>query len=195
MTDTDVFWHWFAEQEAYIHQELEQHPDAIAEAIATKLKTIHPDLVFDIPFELENGKRQLILSADGDASLFDLVFSLVDAAPDLPNWNIVALRPRTNQADQAIDLAGLYLEYEDIFFRITNDDLPLELEIYIRGYDNEDNRYVHGFFLLLDTLLGEYDAVTYTETVAIHPYDDEIEDLSRFITLRDIFDERKQKKN
>ena len=43
---------------------------------------------------------------------------------------------------------------------------------YIKGYDGNDNRYVHAYFLLLDTLIGEYDAVTLIKETEVFPYKD-----------------------
>jgi len=188
------FWEWFTDVEEMIYDELKENPEELSFLIHEHLTDIHPDLVFDIPFEQVDHAYQLIISADGDSSLFQTVFDLCEQAPRYTRWHIISLRPRTSQQDQAIELDGLYLEYEDIFYKTTNDDLPMELEIYIKGYDKLDNRYIHGYFLLLDTLLGEYDAVTYTETIKVEPYFEE-ENLKRFITLREAFDNKAQKKN
>lgn len=188
------FWKWFTSIEEDLFYHVEEDPETYASEIHFQLTSVHPDIVFDIPFELVDGKREFILSADGDASLFPVIEDLYSAAPTYERWIIHALRPRTNQRDQAIDLDGLYLEYEDIFYTLEDMELPLQLTIYIRGYDQVDNRYIHGYFLLLDTLLGEFDAVTYTETIAIYPYDDQ-EGLQRFVTLRELFDSLQEKKN
>ena len=188
------FWKWFTSIEEDLFHHVEEDPETYASEIHFQLTSVHPDIVFDIPFELVDGKREFILSADGDASLFPVIENLYSVAPTYDRWIIHALRPRTNQRDQAIDLDGLYLEYEDIFYTLEDTELPLQLTIYIRGYDQVDNRYIHGYFLLLDTLLGEYDAVTYTETIAIYPYDDQ-ERLQRFVTLRELFDSLQEKKN
>lgn len=188
------FWQWFSTIEEDLFHHIEDDPETYASEIHFQLTEVHPDIVFDIPFELVEGKREFIISADGDASLFKLIEDLCEHSPIYDRWIIHALRPRTNQRDQAIDLDGLYLEYEDIFYQIDTAELPLQLTIYIRGYDTVDNRYIHGYFLLLDTLLGEYDAVTYTETIAIYPYDENDEG-SRFVTLRDVIDSLQEKKN
>ena len=194
MTDIQTFWSWFEDHAQDIHMHLEEDPEGYAVLIHEQLIQLHPDLVFDIPFEQVDECHELILSADGDASLFPLIDTIVTSAPIISNWIIHDLRPRTNQIDQAIDLDGLYLEYEDIFYSVEQEDIPLQLTIYIRNYDDQDNRYVHGFFLLLDTLLGERNAVVYTETIAIHPYRDDV-DAKRFVTLRDLFDSLNKKKS
>jgi hypothetical protein len=194
LDDIRRFWDWFSSHAQDIWANIESDPDHWAFRIHEHLVAIHPDLVFDIPFELQEGNRELILSADGDASLFPLVDAIHEAAPSIQGWTMHALRPRTDQMDQAIELDGLYLEYEDLFFCEQEEELPLDLTIYIRGYDNEDQRYIHAYFLLLDTLLGERDAVVYTETTAVHPYEGQPE-AKRFLELRTLFDSLVQKKN
>ena len=194
MNKIDAFWNWFSEHENYIYNNLRKQPEDVSYMIHEELMKVHPDLVFDIPFEKVGDAYEFIISADGDEFLFPTVFDLCDQAPSIHRWMIIPLRPRTNQLDQAIDLDGLYLEYEDIFYSSPNEELPMELEIYIRGYEEGDNRYVHGYFLLLDTLLGEYDAVTQTQTIKVEPLEDE-EEVQRFLELRDEFDKRVQKKN
>jgi len=189
------FWTWFESEEQYIFDELEHYPDEIAEQIASNLERVDSDLVFDIPFEVVNGKREFIISADGDENLFPLVQNFVKVAPSLERWNVVGLRPRTNQLDQAIDIEGLYLEYEDIFYVLRNQLFPLDVDVYIKGYDVNDNRFTHGYFLLLDTLVGEYNAVTYFGNTMIHSYEDAPADAQRFVTLRDVTDNILQKKN
>lgn len=189
------FWEWFEAQEQYIFDELENHPDDIAEVIAQNLERIHPDLVFDIPFDITDGKREIVISADGDKNLFSVVQEFVKTAKEYERWKIVGLRPRTNQLDQAIDIDGLYLEYEDIFFVLKHKSLPLDVDVYIKGYTTDDNRYVHGFFLLLDTLVGEYNAVTCFEHTIIYSYEEAPPHVRRFIELRDVVDSLLQRKN
>ena len=93
--------------------------------------------------------------------------------------------------DQAIELDGLYLSYDDIFYQVHSYTLPLKLTIFIKDYDGKDQRYVHGYFLLFDTLIGERNVALYTETLGVHPYN--TEDARPFVTLRDLFDELEKK--
>jgi hypothetical protein len=190
MTKYASFWQWFSSVEEDIHTHLEEQPDDYASDILMHLKDVHPDLVFDIPFELNNKKHELIISADGDPDLFPIVQELVDEAPIYSNWIIHNLRPRTNQYDQAIELDGLYLEYEDIFFELEEDTFPCAIDVYIRGYDKDDHRYVHGYFLLLDTLLGEYLAVTLLPETRVHTLDEAPDNAKRLLLLRELVDQQ-----
>jgi hypothetical protein len=190
MTKYASFWQWFSSVEEDIHTHLEEHPDDYAADILMHLKDVHTDLVFDIPFELNNKKHELIISADGDPDLFPIVQELVEEAPQYSNWIIHNLRPRTNQLDQAIELDGLYLEYEDIFFVLEKDTFPCAIDVYIRNYDKDDHRYVHGYFLLLDTLLGEYLAVTLLPETRVHSLDEAPDNVKRLLLLRELVDQQ-----
>jgi hypothetical protein len=191
MNEIVLFWEWFLNHEKEIYDTLIKNAEEWAVCIQEKLSAISSDLVFDIPFEKVNGVYQLILSADGDRNLFTTVDKIVKLQPELNYWKVVSLRPRTNQLDQAIDLDGLYLEYEDIFFQTTSKSFPIELKIYIRHYQGDDNRYIHGYFLLLDTLLGERAAVLDTITISVEPLLNNLE-VKRFLELRALYDSLKE---
>lgn len=154
------FWEWFSQNEKYIFDELEANADNIAFLIAEQLKVVHPDLVFEISFEKEENKMTFVISADGDISLFPLVIELCGKAPDYVRWNIVAFRPRLLQRNQVIEIDGIKLDYNDVYFTYSIEEEYINLDVYIKGYDQEDNRYIHTYFILLDSLIGEFDAVT-----------------------------------
>jgi len=154
------FWEWFSKNEKYIFEELEANADNIAFLIAEQLKLVHPDLVFEISFEKENNKMTFVVSADGDIALFPLVIELCGNAPDYARWSVVPFRPRLHQKNQVIDVDGIKLDYDDVYFTYSTEEDYLNLDIYIKGYDQEDNRYIHTYFILLDSLIGEFDAVT-----------------------------------
>ncbi len=185
------FWQFFSSIQQELHESLSANPDNWAALIQEHLSKVHKDLVFDIPFELHNGKHELIISADGDKTLFSLVDALVEDAPKYQNWVIISLRPRTNQIDQAVELDGLYLSYEDIFFEINKLTIPLEITIYINGFDTKDMRYVHSYFILLDTLIGERNVSLYTKTINVFPRNNN--EGTPLIKIRDIFDELQKK--
>ena len=175
--DLMFFWEWFTQKEKYIYDELESNTDEIAFLIAEQLKMIHRDLVFEISFEKEENKMNFVVSADGDISLFPLVIELCGIAPTYQRWNIVPFRPRLEQKNQVIDVDGIKLDYDDVYFTYTTQDDYLNLDVYIKGYDQEDNRYIHTYFILLDSLIGEYDAVTKIGVTTVYTY---VEDDSLF---------------
>lgn len=180
--DLMFFWEWFSQNEKYIYEELERNVDEIAFLIAEQLKQVNQDLVFEISFEKEENKMNFVISADGDIELFPLVIELCGIAPVYKRWNIIPFRPRLDQQNQVIDVDGIKLDYDDVFFAYTTQDEYINIDVYIKGYDQEDNRYIHTYFILLDSLIGEYDAVTKIGITTVYTY---VEDESLF-NLREL---------
>lgn len=191
MSRFDAFWDWFQSRSDYIYKYVETDTENIALEITEHLKKIHQDIEFEIPFDFEEEKRSLIISADGDIELFELVQSLVDEATNIPNWNIIAFRPRLHQKNQIIDLDGISMDYHDIFFTYLEEGNKLILDVYIKKFDGSDNRYVHLYFLLLDSLIGEFDSVTCIKETRIYPYKD-TENLLDFPQLLPLIDKIKR---
>lgn len=174
----DLFWDWFNRREKHIYENLETETTILAEEISTNLKAVHEDLAFEISFEKKDDKRNFIISADGIKELFDLVIELTNRAPNYKEWIITPFRPRLSQKNQVIEMEGISLDYDDIYFTYEEDDVEdiIHLDIYVNGYDGEDNRFVHTYFILLDSLVGEYDAVTKIGDTVMYPSNPEIEE-------------------
>ncbi len=183
------FWEWFFTIENDVYKHIEQKAETYVPLIDERLKQIHADLVFEISEQLDN-YRQFIISADGMARAFDDVFKLKEAFPGHSNWEVIALRQREHTLQHHVELDGLTLGYEDIFFSEKQEEDGLTLDIYIDDYDHEDNRYVHGYFLLLDSLIGEYDAVSFIKDTNI--LESPHKNMKPFLALRDIVDEYKK---
>ncbi|MCF7925565.1 MAG: hypothetical protein K9L26_03430 [Candidatus Izimaplasma sp.] len=183
------FWEWFLTHEIKFYNDIETKAEIYVPLIDKRLKTIQQDLVFEISELLSDQKREFIISADGMARAFDDVFKLKNAFPGHPRWYITALRQREKNNQHHVEIDSLTLGYEDIFFIEHLSDKGIILDVYIEGYQKDDNRYIHGYFLLLDSLIGEYDAVlTIIDTnILTTPK----KKMKPFIALRKIVDEQK----
>lgn len=165
------FWNWFLEQEERLYYLLEEDPETVVTDITKQLKEIDPDLAFEIPYPIHHNKRNFIVSADGIFELFQTVIDMVECAPICRYFDVIAFRQPGDLIDGSITLEGIELHYDQIYFQYSNPSLPLELKVYIEGLDIQDHRFVHAYFLLLDNLIGEYDAVTLIEYTTFYPLD------------------------
>lgn len=163
------FWNWFTKNESAINRGIEKNANDFAFDIYAELTKVHPELHFEIPFERKNGKREFIISADGIKEIFPEVIALAEVAPNYEDWIITPFRPRTYQRNQVTEMDGIFLSYEDIYFSYIKKENRLDMNVYIKNYDGVDNRYVHAYFILLDTLIGEYDAVTFISNTSVFP--------------------------
>ncbi len=184
------FWDWFKANQEYIWNYIESSPTEIGKLIDKNIKRVNDNIAFDIYFEVHEGKRDFVISADGIEAIFGEVINLTKTAPEFDKWNIIAFRPKTNQCDQCIEIDNLCLDYRHIYFKHNFNSIPFDIDVYIDNYDGKDNRYVHGYFLLLDTLIGEYEAVTSINETHVHPLLPGMKaELTEFIKLRDLVEE------
>jgi hypothetical protein len=182
------FWTWF-EKNKNIYYHFEDNQEELFDQLRRKLKIIHDDLTFEFSPVHPDGTRELFISADGIKDAFLAVISLVDKAPEINEWRIVAFRQRIPGDDIEINMGGLKIGYSDIYFRYGNDDNKIGIELNIRAYDPADNRYKNAIYVLLDGLIGEYDMETkigWIQWVTLEG--SKIDDLIPLISLREIVD-------
>lgn len=163
------FWKWFVKNEKYIYDTVAQKPNEIVQFIQNEIHKINPNLAFEIGTDLEDGLRDFIVSADGLYQLFPTVLKLEEFCPkQIKGWKILFFRPRRYRGNQSIGIEEINLSYDDIFFTYVEHHNHIDIDIYIKDYIEEDHRFVHIYFLLLDSLIGEYDAVTMIGNTSFH---------------------------
>lgn len=177
------FWKWFVEREnRFFHYE-QQHTELLEEALSL-LKDINPELVFEIGPEYD-GKRELIISANGLKEGFTSVIELVQSAPELDRWIITPFRQRKKDLDLEIQIEDITLSPEDIFFTYDSVGRKVNINLYIAGIDSEDERVFQVVLLILDHVVGEYDVEMKIEQIDIHPLS-EVEDATQLYALKEL---------
>ncbi|GGO00508.1 hypothetical protein [Saccharibacillus kuerlensis] len=157
----DRFWRVFESKERDWFDRLEEDQEGVFEELGRMLQAIDDNLAFGISEGVEDGQRQLVLSANGIVDSFGSVISLYEAAPKLERWKIVAFRPRMEAAAGfVIRMEELELSCADIYFSWELKDQLIDLKVYIRHFDPADLRFVNAYFILLDSLIGEFDAAS-----------------------------------
>lgn len=155
-----AFWAWVPGQLDALHAVQTGKEPVVAE-LGEKLKAIDEGLTFELG--LGRTPMQLIISADGDRSRFDLVEQLTKAAPAIEGLEVVAFRPRKD--DQlSLAVGGVSLSGADLSFAARPDaDKPelMSLEVYVKGLGGEkDADLKEAAYLLLEAALGEKDLET-----------------------------------
>ncbi|HYF31803.1 MAG TPA: hypothetical protein VD993_11850 [Chitinophagaceae bacterium] len=153
----EAFWDWFS-RNASRYYRFNQNQSALFTELKVKLAEIHPDIVFEFSANLNNGIRELVISADGIKSIFPIVSNLVSKAPHLKNWKFTAFRQPRPDITQ-IKYQGLIINIDDVFFKYSKIAGDIDLELYIRGF-SESPEWTAASFILLDIVLGEYYTTT-----------------------------------
>ncbi|MEO0898224.1 MAG: DUF695 domain-containing protein [Bacteroidota bacterium] len=165
----DQFWTWFLNHQAdYLQLEgkdLEQKFYAIGE----RIKQVNEDLTVSISPLLDDGSRELIISADGVFRSFPALIKLVNKAPSISHWTITPFRPPIELEEFHLQIGESVLKPEDIRFEFEIVEGGLELHLYLMQHEAEMADLEFACYILLDSLLGEYDAATKIRFLAIHP--------------------------
>jgi hypothetical protein len=168
-TEIAEFWNLFRRRAVDLTASVSTDSPAY-NALLDHLHRIDPGLYLE--FCANPGACEMIVTADGDRSLFSLARAVVAAAPVIDGWTIRALKPQIG-CPETTQCEGLTLRLADITF----DPLEFEgsselgLRIYVPGIEEKDIDAAHNALLrALDHTLGEEkfaESVQYTEVLPL----------------------------
>jgi hypothetical protein len=96
-TPEENFWRWFQNHQDMLY-DFERNQAQVFGELSTELHRVNSDLTFEFG-PIENGRRELVISADGIRAAFPAVQALYAAAPSLPRWKLTKFRPRRKPMD------------------------------------------------------------------------------------------------
>lgn len=154
MTPIDRFWTWFAGNSEQFRDAPGNDRRALDE-LGSLLSEIRDGLV--VEFSLTDGRAdEVVVSADGKKDLFASVIDVVQAAPPIPGWRVTAFRQPGNP-NVTIEMNGIELGANDIWFSAEPSDGKTDLLLLVRGMTEENHQMLAGaVFILLDNALGEF---------------------------------------
>ncbi len=178
------FWSWFLTKagNAVTHGRVDFR---VLNEVVDRLQRVHPHLVCEFGAG-SDCPAELVISADGIRANFPAVRALVDAAPEIPGWKVVAFR-QPRDIVGPVSLGGIAVRPDDVWFSFTAEREVVQLRMYFRGYrETRINEYAGLTFLLLDAALGEYTVATRIGRLewAALPPDPEVRGLLPYCRLR-----------
>jgi hypothetical protein len=153
-TKEQKFWDWFSERSGQ-YFDFEKDQEKLFRDLKLRINKVNEDLTFEFGPISESKQREFIISADGIKKSFPDVIKLVKAAPEFSNFKVIAFRQPHMDFTQ-INFKDIQIDFKDVFFRYGKDNGKIGIELNIRGYQN-NNDWGTATFILLDTILGEYD--------------------------------------
>jgi hypothetical protein len=183
------FWRLFSERRGALAQ-INTADDPVYDELLEQLQHISPGLFFEFSAEPDN--CELIITAEGDRSLFALVDSIVLAAPQDTGWKFCALKPKLG-FPESVEWEGFRVNIADVRFDPLSDDGSdeLGLRLLVPGLSDDEAENAHNALLrAIDHGLGESKfagAVHYTEVAALDGHADDyipLLDLESFIQWR-----------
>ena len=157
------FWEWFAAHHSdylLLDDAEEDKTDHLLNELLLHLHQYCDHLYFKIGGP-DPAIKEFIITAEGDATYFDKAEDLVQMAPRLKGWKIIALSPPAEELEETIYYDGLELKLADIWFvPLDSREEPhkLGIRIYLDNYDPaEDDKFFYAVNYLLEKMLGEKD--------------------------------------
>ncbi len=153
-TPEQAFWSWFTSNEARLFA-VEVDRDAVFAELDRQMTVVHTSLTFEFG-PVRDGRREFVLSADGDRAAFPAVEALHGAAPRLDRWEWVKFRPRRSPIND-VELAGVAVRAEDVRYLLAKDGERTGIVLFFDAdFEAQSSTYGRIAFLLLDEALGEY---------------------------------------
>ena len=193
----DKFWNWFAKNEQIYYKQIEnlEVRDSIFKELTKRLAKVNSELAFEFSPINDSGIREFTISAEGIKEHFPIVEKLISKSPTINSWKFNAFRQRVPGDDMSIQYDNIKIMYSDLFFRFTEKDDKLGIELNIRDF-KYDGGIQNAIYILLDGLLGEYDvtmSIDWIEWVVLD--ESRIDNVYPIIDLRTVIDNRKQERN
>ncbi len=171
LTAEQKFWRWFVQHETDLFS-FEVDQERVFNQLSSQLHKVDSNLTFE--FGPKRAKREFVVSADGIKSAFPAVVSLVDAAPKLDRWQVIAFRPRRTPINH-LEIRGKKVDPKDVQFSLLDNGEKAGVYLFIPDFQEEDAVWKQLGYLLLDEALGEYDVETRVGPIKILSPEDRVE--------------------
>lgn len=162
---SQFFWDYFKENEDKIYNFDKLSKDEQQEIwrqLHIRLSVINEALGVEMSAVPKNGKKELIITANGLVDLFPTVRKLAANAPKMEKWIVKPFKQRMKKVGIKTS-SGIDVSSDDLYFKIdSKEDKKLNISVYMSGYEKiPANRRREILYQLLDGILGEEDVETY----------------------------------
>jgi hypothetical protein len=191
------FWNWFQKNERALFKAIKEKRDVkknFFAVISPKLNELHHG--YHITAGMHNANTvKLTITVDGYIRNIVFAEELVQAAPEIKGWEIVALKQPVDEEGLpidtvAIDMGGYSFEISNLSFYTTEDrDHPDEIDITIVYHDDFDEKAAStissGTTIFLEHYLGELRFATAFDNITVVGKSKAKKELVPILKLRD----------
>lgn len=183
------FWDWFEANQGKYYEINPDNANVLLTKINTRIRRVDKHLTVLFGLQETNGKKEIVLTAEGKKEGFPSAFALANAAPNFERWIVQPLKPKADISefsDFGIQWEGRRFDAKNYHFNYSiGFDGKLDIGLFYRNFQPNDLDVVgSAFLMILDMILGEYDTVTnigkidiqkLTSTNGLHPLQDMIQ--------------------
>lgn len=184
------FWQWFDDNKGQLSK-IEELPSGESEELLNEVLSKLHDFSKGLYFQIEPNACEFIITAEGNEKYFNDVEFLVNKAPILNDWKIIAFKPYNTDL-KVTHYKDLHLGIDLLWFLpLENDQYPGKLGIcvYIPLLDkNRLEDYTFAVWQILDSILGEQMSATYLNYLELEQLSYQNPDSVGLIELKDLRD-------
>lgn len=156
---TLIFWDWFSKRELEyysLHTFDKAKQEELLDEFELNLNRYCDKLFFEISGNTD-GRHKLVITAEGNVSLFDKVEILVGSAPNLNHWEVIAFKQPSDENFE-INYQGLTIDTERLYYYPleNKNSLQVGIRLFFDSYSAERREsYLKAGWLILESYLGE----------------------------------------
>ena len=173
------FWDWLAENTARVQSK--RAATEMATEITERFRRQYPGLFWEITAN-RVGAWGFTISADGDRAKFSDVERAAREAPEIPGWKVHAFRQR-GSLDVKIRMGERILGVDDVWCSVEQIAGGVALTLWIADLDDV---VAGAAVVLLDNVIGEYDAVMKVRELARRSLPQSTAARAELLPLRDL---------
>jgi hypothetical protein len=168
------FWNWFLSNQKRIEKFVDsEHTDySVYELLTKKMKAYHEEIVPELT-KTKDDKYVLIITPDGIKEGIEPTKALAAAKPHIENWIIEKFRQPCDEI--TLNWNGLTYPSSDIEIlpQIDYDKDVVNIDVFIRNMNNDEQKHKNLAFLYLDHILGEFNTLTKVGYIEFHHIDED----------------------
>jgi len=167
------FWKWFQKNEKTFLKVVKDEnniEENFFNKLSDKLNEVK-DGIYYLTGMYDDKTAELIITADGNLNNIVFVEEIINAAPVINNWKLIAHKPALDINDVSIRMDGFIFSAENLNFYSDDDsEYPDEIDITIvhDDYSDENSDTIkRGTFIFLDNYLGELNYATTVDATSV----------------------------
>jgi hypothetical protein len=194
------FWNWFDKNNSkylFLNEVEEDIKERHMNEFLGQLHKYSKGLYFLIGGHQDNKKVELIITSDGIIEYFPKVEKLVNAAPKLHNWDIIAFKPPEG-IDFITEIGGRKFDPKEIQFiplETKADPKAIGIQVCYHDFSEEQkDLFLQGTFIMIDSMIGEKSCALDIDYLDVVRTPGNIEDI-RTLQLIELSEHIRTKKN
>lgn len=160
-TKEQKFWDWFIKNkvglEKFITSDLTDY--RLYNRLTREIKKCNPLLFPEMTISKDN-KFVLIITPDGMRDGIVPTQNLFDKKPEVGNWIIKKFRQPLDTVELNFDGIEYSLSEIKVEHYVDYDREKVDIQVFVKGFDEKDTRMESLAWLYLDHVLGEYNTIT-----------------------------------